>query len=255
MKSSIFRSLVCSAALAILLSACSARVELLAQVSEDQANDVLAALINRGISAEKQAGKEGLVSVRVAQTQVAEAIGIMRSQGLPHPAHARMGEVFKKEGLISSPLEERARMVYALSQELAGTISHIDGVITAEVHVVLPERAGFGEAGNASSAAVFIKHQDTVDMKPVVPQIRRLVANSISGLDYDKVSVVLVAAAPAAEAGGAPAEAAASANESVLGLEVASGSAGRLRLLLMALALAGLGGAASAALLWWRSRA
>lgn len=233
------------ALLTLLLSACSSRIELLAQVSEEQANEVLAALLNHGIAADKQAGKEGLVSVLVAQQRVGEAIGVMRSEGLPRPAHARMGEVFKKEGMISSPMEERARMVYALSQELAGTISHIDGVITAEVHVVLSERAGFGEAGNPSSAAVFIKHQDAAEIRTVVPQIRRLVANSISGLDYDKVSVVLVPSA-------APVAAAVPAYDSVFGITVAHDSATPLRLLLGVISMLALAGAGAAAVLWRR---
>lgn len=221
--------------LALLLAGCGGRVELLSQVSEAQANEVLAALLRRGLNADKQAGKDGMVSVRVAEAQVAEAIGLMQTQGLPRAAHARMGDVFKKEGLISSPMEERARMVYALSQELSETISHIDGVIAAEVHVVLPERAGFGETGNPSSAAVFIKYQDTADLKPVVPQIRRLVANSIAGLEYDKVSVVLVPAAPQADV--APALPGTS---RVLGVEVAAPSVARLRWLLGGLAVAAL---------------
>jgi type III secretion protein J len=220
--------------LAASLAACDSRVELLAQVTESQANEVLAVLLQQGVSAQKMPGKEGTVSLNVAESQVAKAIGIMHANGLPREPHARMGDVFKKEGLISSPLEERARMVYALSQELSGTIARIDGVIDAQVHVVLPERGGFGEQSNPSSAAVFIKHLDTVPMDNVVPQVRRLVANSIPGLAYERVSVVLVPSAPVeATVGeaGKPAEL-----TSVLGIEVATASAMPLRV-----ALAGLG--------------
>ena len=102
---------------------------------------MLAALINAGMDAQKIAGKEGMVGLSVPASQVGRALDLLRAQGLPRERFAGMGEVFKKEGLISSPLEERARYLYALSQELGATLTKIDGVITARVHVVLPERA------------------------------------------------------------------------------------------------------------------
>lgn len=244
----------------VLLAGCGGRVELLTQTSEEQANEVLAALMPRGIAAEKVAGKEGKVSVQVPQERVAEAIAILQAAGLPRAPKVSMGDVFKKDGLISSPLEERARMVFALSQELSATIAKIDGVVDAEVHVVLPERGGYGEPGVPSSAAVFIKHVDTAPIENVVPQIRRLVANSISGLDYDRVSVVLVptaaqAAAPGTKHGSGAAKAALvapGATSRVLGIEVIAGSAPWLRALLTllgALCVAAFGAAA-----WFRLR-
>jgi type III secretion protein J len=48
---------------------------------------------------------------------------------------------------------------------------------------------------------VFVKYRRGVNLDDAVPQIRRLVASSIPGLQPDKVSVVLVAAAPHAPAG------------------------------------------------------
>ena len=238
------------AGLAVLLCACTPQVELLSQTSEPQANEVLGALLQRGIAAEKVAGKEGKVSVRVPQDRVAQSMSILQAEGLPREAHASMGDVFKKEGLISSPLEERARMVFALSQELSATISKIDGVIDAEVHVVLPERGGFGETGNPSSAAVFIKYQDTASIESVVPQIRRLVANSISGLSYDNVSVVLVPSAAPVQT----APPAAPRTESVLGIEVAAHSAALLRSAIAAFGLALLGTIGAAGFFFLRGR-
>lgn len=179
----------------VFLAACGGQVELLAQISESEANEVLAALIPAGIKAEKIPGKEGAVGVRIDAAQVAKALDILRAQGLPRERYARIGDVFKKEGLISSPTEERARLTFALSQELANTISHIDGVIMSRVHVVLPEKANFGESATPSSAAVFIKFRDTYSIEPLVPQVKRLVSNSIAGLSYDKVTVVLIPSA------------------------------------------------------------
>lgn len=182
--------------LAVLLAGCGRQVELMAAMPEPEANEVLAALQNAGIEAGKVPGKEGMVGVTISADQVGRAIDLLRDKGLPRERFAGMGQVFKKEGLISSPLEERARYLYALSQELGSTISQIDGVVVARVHVVLPERNTTGDEAVPSSAAVFIKHQEGYNLETSQPLIRRLVTNSIPGLTADKVSIVLVSAQP-----------------------------------------------------------
>jgi type III secretion protein J len=215
---------------AFALAGCSNQVELMSTMPEAESNEVLAALQKAGIAAKKIPGKEGMVGVSVDSAQVGRAVDLLRVQGLPRERFAGMGDVFKKEGLISSPLEERARYLYALSQELSSTLTQIDGVVVARVHVVLPERASPGEAnGVPSTAAVFIKHQEGYNLDTVVPQIRKLVTNSIPGLNPEKVTVVLVSAqAPNSQPSKDPAGAvnatapAASAAASPLGMETAS---------------------------------
>lgn len=183
-----------TALLAFALTACGNKVELMASMPESDANEVLAALSGAGISAQKISGKEGMVGLSVDATEVGRAVDLLRAKGLPRERYAGMGEVFKKEGLISSPLEERARYIYALSQELRGTLTQIDGVLAARVHVVLPERGSAGDPNTPSSAAVFIKHQEGYNLDTVQPQIRKLVTNSIPSLTADKVSIILIAA-------------------------------------------------------------
>lgn len=182
--------------LLVLLAACGRQVELMAAMPEPEANEILAALQTAGIGATKVSGKEGMVGVNIDGDKVGRAMELLREKGLPRERFAGMGQVFKKEGLISSPLEERARYLYALSQELSATLSQLDGVVVARVHVVLPERSTVGEAAVPSSAAVFIKHQDGYNLDTLQPLIRRLVIHSIPGLTPDKVSIVLVTAQP-----------------------------------------------------------
>lgn len=184
---------------ALMLAGCGRQVELMAAMPEGEANEVMAALQNAGISATKVPGKEGMVGLTIDADTVGRAVDLLREKGLPRERFAGMGQVFRKEGLISSPLEERARYLYALSQELGATISQIDGVIVARVHVVLPERSATGEPAVPSSAAVFIKHQEGYSLETVQPLIRRLVTNSIPGLTADKVSIVLINAQPASQ--------------------------------------------------------
>lgn len=242
--------------LALWLSACGNKVELMASMPESEANEVLAALLNAGISASKISGKEGMVGLSVEASEVGRAVDLLHSRGLPRERAAGMGEIFKKEGLISSPLEERARYIHALSQELRGTIGQIDGVVAARVHVVLPERGSAGDPNTPSSAAVFIKHQDGYNLDTVQPQIRKLVTNSIPGLTPDRVSIVMIAAqSPAARTGETSSDAP---------QNIASGRTARswpatamvTALALLALLLASLGAAGFLAWkYWWPTRA
>lgn len=181
--------------LLVTLTACSPRLDLHSGLVESDANDILAALVNAGIPAEKRVAKEG-VSISVPSARSAEALSLLQSQGLPKGKQSGMGQVFKKDSMISSPLEERVRYLYALSQELERTLATMDGVITARVHIVLPERLVPGEPLVPSSAAVFIKHQPDVNFTPYIGKIRSLVFNSIPGLSGDAFEKVTVVAMP-----------------------------------------------------------
>ena len=83
-------------------------------------------------------------------------------------------------------------MIFALSQELSRTVSEIDGVLSARVHLVLPENDPLRQQLVPSSASVFIRHRSDAAVGNLVPQVKMLVANGVAGLSYDKVSVILV---------------------------------------------------------------
>jgi type III secretion protein J len=192
-------SRACLLSALLVLAACSQRVELQNGLSDAEANDVVSALQEDGIAAHKQLKKDG-TTVVIPEAHLSRANAVLTARGLPKRKQVRLGEVFKKEGLISSPLEERARYLYALSQELEYTLAQFDGVIVARVHVVLPEKAAPGEPLTPSSAAVFIKHKADFDPDVVEGRMRQLVARSIPGLGSshaDKVSVVFAQGNPA----------------------------------------------------------
>ncbi|MCF8161245.1 MAG: type III secretion inner membrane ring lipoprotein SctJ [Polaromonas sp.] len=240
-----------TAGLVLLLVACGSRVELMASMPEAEANEVMAALQNAGIEAQKVPGKDGMVGLTLDASQVGRAVDLLRAKGLPRERFAGMGDVFRKEGLISSPLEERARYLYALSQELGATLTQIDGVIVARVHVVLPERGSPGDPNTPSSAAVFIKHQVGYNLDTVLPQVRRLVTNSIPGLTPEKVSIVLVAAMGTdGKVSPGPVASAAQDGAGASGVPVAA-VVGLVLLLLLSLGAAGF----LAWKFWWPARA
>jgi len=182
------RALVLLAAL--LLSACEA--ELYNNLDQRQANEMVATLQQRGIPAQRVAVKGGQYTVVVDKGRFADSIAILTEAGLPKQEFQTMGQVFKKDGLVSSPMQERAQMIFALSQELSRTVSEIDGVLSARVHLVLPENDPLRQQLVPSSASVFIRHRSNTPVGNLVPQVKMLVANGVAGLSYDKVSVVLV---------------------------------------------------------------
>ncbi len=179
-----------------LLVGCDKKATLYSNLEERQANSVMAALLEVGISAEKVAGAENTWDVIIPERHFAVAANILEQQGLPHHVYQGVADVFKKTGMVSSPSEERIRFMEALSQDLSQTISSIEGVIDARVHVVLPENDPFAKNTVPSSAAVAIRHRYDVSMEDQIPQIKSLIKNSIEGLSYEKISVILFADSP-----------------------------------------------------------
>jgi type III secretion protein J len=170
----------------------SCKSELYTDLDQQQANQIVATLREHSIPADRTPGKAGRMTVSIDESRFAEAMEVLNDNGLPKQEFATLGQVFKKEGLISSPVEERAEMIFALSQELSKTVSEIDGVLSARVHLVLPENDPLRQQLLPSSASVFIRHRASVPINDLIPQIKMLVANGVAGLSYDKVSVILV---------------------------------------------------------------
>ncbi|MEQ9872800.1 type III secretion inner membrane ring lipoprotein SctJ [Pectobacterium brasiliense] len=181
-----------------LLTGCGEPIELNRGLSENDANEAISMLGRYQIGAEKRVDKTGVTLVIDAKN-MERAVNILNAAGLPKQSRTNLGEVFQKSGVISTPLEERARYIYALSQEVEATLAQIDGVLVARVHVVLPERIAPGEPVQPASAAVFIKYRAELEPDGMEQRIRRMVASSIPGLsgkDDKELAIVFVPAEP-----------------------------------------------------------
>ncbi len=179
--------LLLSLVLIALTSACSQ--QLYGNLSEHEVNDVVGVLRTEGIRASKSPGDGERWSVSVPSAEFARSMAILKNQNLPPQSFDGLGQVFKKDSLVSTETEERARLIYALAQELQRTLSQVDGVVLARVHPVIQPREAFSSKPRVSSAAVFIKHRANVDIESRIPMIRELVAHGIEELDESKVSV------------------------------------------------------------------
>ena len=243
-RQSRFRGVCLALCVALLSAACTSQ-ELYSQLSERQANEMVAALRQAGIEADKKVA-EGRFSVLTSRSDFADAVRLLNAQGYPRESFDSMGKVFKREGFVSSPLEERARLVHALSQEISNTLASIDGVVAARVHLVVPDRHPLLDKPQPAAASVFIKHRPDKDLTPQVTQIKALVVNSLEGLSYDHVTVALF-----------PAEAVPATEAARVMAAGPAGPAARQAALQAPLLLGGAAGAAvllAGAVLWWRRR-
>jgi type III secretion protein J len=180
--------------LIMLLAACG-KETLYSQLSEQEANEMIALLQRTGIPASKLGSASSSFAVAVERQYFSNAVETLSSSGLPRKRLMNMGEVFEKEGFVSSPLEERARLNFAQSQELTKTIESIDGVVMARVHLALPENDPLTDKQLPSSASVFIKYTPGTDLNKRESQVKALLVNSVEGLPYENVTTVMVPAA------------------------------------------------------------
>ena len=168
--------------------------ELYSQLDEQEGNEMLALLLQHNISSRKRPAKDNMVSLDVNTHKIPEAMELLRKNGYPRDKFSTFKDLFNADKLIATPYEDRTRYTYGLSQGLADTLSRVDGVMTARVHLVLPPEDD--EEDEVASAAVFIKHNPNYDMEEHIPKIKSVVASGIESIDYEAVNVALFPAEP-----------------------------------------------------------
>lgn len=193
------------AALLLLLGlAACGRSELHTRLSETQANEMVAVLRIAGIEARKEPGGEAGWRVTAPDGDFARAVEALRAAGYPRDEHASLGDIFRKDGFVSSAVEERARLRFGLQQELAATLSGLDGVTRARVHIDLAEQNPMADRQRPSTASVVLFHVPGANVEKHRGQIRSLVVNSVAGLPPENVSIQIFPQQPLPAAAPAP---------------------------------------------------
>ncbi len=175
----------------LLVTACGKEV-LYTEIEEHDINMMIMILEKNGISAKRQKENEKGYSLLVDRSDFTRSVRVLKAVGFPRKKYQDIGKIFPGEGIVKSPHTEHVRFIYAQNQELEKTLSEIDGVVKARVHITVPERPRFGQASEKPTAAVAIFHNPGEPLFELVPKIKQIVAHGVSGMTYDNVAVEML---------------------------------------------------------------
>ncbi len=129
--------------------------------------------------------------VMVAGDEVGRARMLLAQNGLPNGGS--MGyEIFDKQsGFGTTNFVQNINQVRALEGELARTIGSLEGVRSARVHLVLPQRELFSRESRPASASVFIAVRPGGQLgQEQIMSIQALIASAVPQLKAQNVSVI-----------------------------------------------------------------
>jgi flagellar M-ring protein FliF len=129
-------------------------------------------------------------TVRVPQDKIGELRLQMASLGLPRSGE--MGyELFDKPMLGMTDFVQQMNYHRALEGELARTMSQLDAVETARVHLVVPSPHLFRDEQKPPTASIVIQLKPGATLTPQQVQgIAYLTAFSVEGLSVDNITIV-----------------------------------------------------------------
>jgi type III secretion protein J len=187
-----------------LLASCGTAQIVVSNVGEREANEIVVYLASKGIEAQKvQGGSEQpgatstgeMFNIMVSPGREVDAMAALNRVGLPRKQGTNLLALFGQQGLVSSTFQDNIRYQAGLLEELKNTIRKIDGILDADIQVSFPNAEATSTPGVIPpkvTAAVYIKHQGVLEdpNSHLEVKIKRLLAGSITGLDYDNVAVI-----------------------------------------------------------------
>ena len=127
-------------------------------------------------------------TILVPSDQVTKLRMELASENLPS---AGVGyEIFdKSDAFGTTAFVQNINRLRALEGELARSIQTIEGVDSARVHLVIPERQIFSRDAQNPSGSVVLKTRGVMD-RGQVNAVQHLVAAAVSGLDPSRVAII-----------------------------------------------------------------
>jgi type III secretion protein J len=181
-----------SLAIALSLASLGCTTAVASDLPESEANRAMVALENHGLSAEKERDPEaeGRFRVTVGRDEAAAAAGVLSQEAVPSPNNPGILQSLGQGSMVPSRLAEHARLLSGISGELERSLSAVDGVVSARVHLAAPEHSPLDTEQPAKpSASVLLRHRGS-SPPLAASEIQKLVAGAVPGLEASGVSVV-----------------------------------------------------------------
>jgi flagellar M-ring protein FliF len=130
-------------------------------------------------------------TILVPPAEVARIRMMLAANGLPHQGGAGYELLDTQSPMNMTSFMQRVQRLRALEGELARTVATLNGVRSARVHVVLPERDTFSRETPKPTASVAVTMTGAMRLTPAqASAIRILIAGAVSGLQQEDISVV-----------------------------------------------------------------
>ncbi len=128
--------------------------------------------------------------VLVPSDKVYELRLSLASEGLPQGGGVGF-EIFDRKNFGMTEFVQKLNYQRALQGELSRTISQINGVEQARVHLVIPEKSLFKESEKPATASIVLKMKSNRSLRDSEVQgVVHLVSSSIEGMDPERVTVL-----------------------------------------------------------------
>lgn len=129
--------------------------------------------------------------IMVPDTEVGRARMLLAQAGLPNGGSLGYEIFDKQSGFGTTNAVQNINAVRALEGELARTISSLEPVRSARVHIVLPQRELFARETRAASASVAIGLRPGKRLESeTIAAIQSLVASAVPELKMEAVSII-----------------------------------------------------------------
>jgi type III secretion protein J len=130
--------------------------------------------------------------VEVTQADLGPALAALGAAGLPSQHNPGVLASLGESGLVASPSTEHARQVVGIAGELERSLLSIDGVLSARVHLAVPEADVLSPdpTKRPASASVLLRHRGATP--PLSGgEVARLVSGAVPSLAAEAVVVIL----------------------------------------------------------------
>lgn len=129
--------------------------------------------------------------IRVPSDQVGKIRMTIAAEGLPKGGSIGYEIFDQKEGFGTTSFVQNINHLRALEGELARTISAMDPITNARVHLVLPQRQLFSHSMQTATASIFLKTRNgAILSREQIAAIQHMIAAAVPQLQPNQVSII-----------------------------------------------------------------